>query len=363
MKLHLCVAFLFLFSLALTTPLLSQEESTPWKQDIPLPQNHRITLWLDHGWLKAARLNEKNQLLWAIVLKRWNPKEGLRAEQEGAGMNIYDAKGKLILRNSLYDYFSPMVLRSTHETEVPDTNALIDPDMFGLHHFVPSGGTDDILVRQTDTSEWIYAGAGPVGTNRFEFLVRLMPLKLGKDKSKIEVGSDGVRLRTGDYEMYDEAGFFFVEQMADSLAKRELVIPESLLDKKAPPLSVYYWFNTDSPISLDSLRGSVVMLYFWGVWCRPCVAHLDDITSLAHRIDSSTFHVVTIHTKSSWSKLGEFLKDNNFPFPVGVDSGQTMQVYTNNTVPRYVLIDKNGFIRSVADKLPSDVFIKQLLTQ
>lgn len=34
----------------------------------------------------------------------------------------------------------------------------------------------------------------------------------------------------------------------------------------APELEASTWMNSDEPITLESLRGQVVVLYFWGVW-------------------------------------------------------------------------------------------------
>ncbi len=34
----------------------------------------------------------------------------------------------------------------------------------------------------------------------------------------------------------------------------------------APEIEASTWLNSDEPITLESLRGQVVVLYFWGVW-------------------------------------------------------------------------------------------------
>ncbi len=347
----------------LINPSSSQEENASWKQDVPLPRNQRLTLWLDQGWLKAARLNERNELLWAVVVMRWNPKEDLRIEHQGAGINVYGPNNALILRNSLNDLYSPMVLRCNHTSIVPD-NVLIDPATFGLRHFAPLGSTDDgRSLTESDSSEWIYIGAGPTGSKRVQSLVRLLPRKLHRGNLGVMAGTDGIRATAGDYQLYDENGFLFIEQMSEPFAKHQVAPLETLLNKKAPPLSIQSWLNIHSPLALDSLQGSVVLVYFWAVWCPPCVGHLASVQALARDLKNDPFRVITIHTLSSSNRLDDFLKYHDFSLPIGVDSGKTFERYTQNAVPLYVLIDKKGFIRSASDDAPSDAIIKKLLRE
>ena len=41
----------------------------------------------------------------------------------------------------------------------------------------------------------------------------------------------------------------------------------------APPLQVAQWFNTREPLSLESLRGRVVLLHAFQMLCPGCVEH------------------------------------------------------------------------------------------
>ena len=43
--------------------------------------------------------------------------------------------------------------------------------------------------------------------------------------------------------------------------------------RTAPPWQVAQWFNTDKPLSLEALRGKVIVLEAFQMLCPGCVSH------------------------------------------------------------------------------------------
>ncbi len=41
----------------------------------------------------------------------------------------------------------------------------------------------------------------------------------------------------------------------------------------APPLAIAHWLNTPAPITLDGLRGRVVLIEAFQMLCPGCVSH------------------------------------------------------------------------------------------
>src|SRR5262249_22309983 len=81
-----------------------------------------------------------------------------------------------------------------------------------------------------------------------------------------------------------------------------LVRPAWLGDKedldncpKLGTLSLTPVLAKDQPLTLDDLKGKVVLLNFWGTWCPPCVHEFPDILSLQqeHR-ERTDFKVVAV---------------------------------------------------------------------
>lgn len=127
----------------------------------------------------------------------------------------------------------------------------------------------------------------------------------------------------------------------------------------APALQVERWFNTSSPITLESLRGKVVVLEAFQMLCPGCVSHgLPQAQRVHSTFAREQVAVIGLHTVFEHHEamtpvaLQAFLHEYRIPFPVGVDRPgidgpipQTMQAYAMRGTPTLTLIDRNGRIR------------------
>lgn len=126
----------------------------------------------------------------------------------------------------------------------------------------------------------------------------------------------------------------------------------------APPLEVSTWFNTRSAISLDDLRGQVVVIETFQMLCPGCVSHG---LPQAQRIESAFGAEVTVlglhtvfehHDAMTPVSLEAFLHEYRISFPVGVDAHDhaggtpvTMARYGLRGTPSLIAIDRAGQIR------------------
>ncbi len=129
--------------------------------------------------------------------------------------------------------------------------------------------------------------------------------------------------------------------------------------KPAPEWQVDQWFNTPQPLSLESLRGKVVVLEAFQMLCPGCVAHgLPQATRIFETFSPSQVAVVGLHTVFEHHAamtpvaLKAFLHEYRIAFPVGVDRAGgdgriplTMQAYAMRGTPTLVLIDAQSRIR------------------
>jgi thiol-disulfide isomerase/thioredoxin len=138
---------------------------------------------------------------------------------------------------------------------------------------------------------------------------------------------------------------------------RDRATQVSLIGKEAPEFSVQTWINSD-PITLASLRGSVVLLEFWATWCKPCQLMFPKLKKLHddHHSQGLIILALTRHyfaqrgTASSEADelelIGSVLKNNGVEFPVGVAADERIQIlYGAMGVPTLALIDRKGIVR------------------
>lgn len=123
---------------------------------------------------------------------------------------------------------------------------------------------------------------------------------------------------------------------------------------------VSQWFNSDRPLSVQALRGRVVVAGAFQMLCPGCVAQTIPQLREVHRLfPASDVAVIGLHTVFEHhdamgpTALEAFLHEYGVKFPVGVDrpsdSGSplpnTMRRYDMQGTPTLILIDREGRLR------------------
>ena len=105
-----------------------------------------------------------------------------------------------------------------------------------------------------------------------------------------------------------------------------------------------------SEVSLEALRGKVVLLNFWATWCPPCQAEMPDLNVL-HRDYSleHDFAVVGVNLEESPEQVEAFARRFRIAFPLLLDSeGEvTSDHFAVRTLPTSMIVDRDGYIRDI----------------
>ena len=130
--------------------------------------------------------------------------------------------------------------------------------------------------------------------------------------------------------------------------------------RPAKPLETTFWLNSPAPITIDALRGKVVLLEAFQMLCPGCVSHALPQAMRVRRVFSEDdvavigLHTVFEHHSAQGSKdaLAAFLHEYRIPFPVGMDAPadhggppKTMTSYGMQGTPTTILIDQHGRVR------------------
>jgi len=129
--------------------------------------------------------------------------------------------------------------------------------------------------------------------------------------------------------------------------------------RPAPGWRIAHWLNTPAPISLESLRGKVVLAVAFQMLCPGCVSHgLPQAQRARGVFARDDLAVIGLHTvfehhdaQGTPAALAAFLHEYRVEFPVGIDAQatqgipETMRAYQMQGTPTTILIDRSGGLR------------------
>lgn len=100
-------------------------------------------------------------------------------------------------------------------------------------------------------------------------------------------------------------------------------------------------------ISLEDLRGKVVLLDFWGTWCPPCVDSIPDLRNLHKKYSKDpSFVLIGISSDRDDDVWREFTTENKMVWPQYRDKDRRiLRAFDIRSFPTYVIIDHEGIVR------------------
>ncbi len=132
------------------------------------------------------------------------------------------------------------------------------------------------------------------------------------------------------------------------------------------------WINSE-PLTLESLRGQVVLVDFWTYSCINCVRNNPYIEGWYQQYKDDGFTVIGAHApefafERNVENVQKAVRDQNISYPVALDNDfSTWGAFENQFWPTYYLIDAQGNVRRIhsgeGEYRESEQAIRQLLTE
>ncbi|MCI2282344.1 TlpA family protein disulfide reductase [Colwellia sp. MSW7] len=124
-------------------------------------------------------------------------------------------------------------------------------------------------------------------------------------------------------------------------------------------LIVSKWLNTKDEISLDNLRGSVILVYVFQMLCPACViASIPQANKIQQMFAQEKLQVLGLHSvfehhdAMKEQSLIAFIHEFKVKFPVAIDKAsvsrgipQTMEKYSMQGTPTLLIYDKVGDLK------------------
>lgn len=130
-------------------------------------------------------------------------------------------------------------------------------------------------------------------------------------------------------------------------ARQMAANPRRARENYAPDFS--FTSSEGEHITLDDLRGKVVLLDFWASWCGPCVASVPELRNLYRRYSREGFVIIGISSDRDEQVWKEFTATSRMNWPQYRDeNGRIYNAFNIRALPTYVLIDKEGVVRFLA---------------
>lgn len=124
-----------------------------------------------------------------------------------------------------------------------------------------------------------------------------------------------------------------------------------------------------SSLSLDDLKGKVVLVNAWATWCPPCVLEMPGFQKVYEDYKDQGFMVLGVSRDQGDPAVVEtFLRQKGITYPVAMSNAVDLGGITNvETLPTSFLIGRDGTIRHKVEGLFAEptlrLAVKKLLAE
>jgi len=99
-------------------------------------------------------------------------------------------------------------------------------------------------------------------------------------------------------------------------------------------------------LSLDGLKGQVVMINFWASWCGPCRQEFPALDQIYAKYKPMGFQMIAINVESEKADAEKFLGKTPVSFPILFDPDNKVSgSYGVSAMPTTFLVDRQGRLR------------------
>jgi thiol-disulfide isomerase/thioredoxin len=141
----------------------------------------------------------------------------------------------------------------------------------------------------------------------------------------------------------------------------------------APEIKAEKWINTDKELTLENLRGKVILIEFWTFGCYNCRNTLPKMNEWYEKYGSGSFEIIGIHCpefdhERKFENVKESVEELGIKYPVAIDNSfYNWYNYDVHAWPTIFIIDKKGEIRyqkvGEGNYKKTEEIIKQLLEE
>ena len=216
------------------------------------------------------------------------------------------------------------------------------------------------MKRSLGAGEWVRRGLGAL------VLAGVVAIGLGLDTGFL------TRLSTASTTGIEQS---LLERfhMAGARSSAETTSGPLPVEGQAPPLTgAVQWLNSP-PLTMQGLRGKVVLVDFWTYSCINCLRSLPYVEAWAQKYKDQGLVVIGVHTpefafERDPANVAKAVQDLGVTYPVAIDNDHAIwRAFNNDYWPAHYFIDAQGRIRAhhfgEGDYAGSERIIQRLLAE
>lgn len=329
----------------------------------PLQDSSNVKIWIENGWVNAERMDKNNDLVWRLIIYKFDGSNYPLIETDGIEIKISNREGRYFLATSVspLDFYPYEILRGIQQNCLEDINAKFNPSIYGVTTADTISFTEKQRLLGYEKDGWRYVSIGSNKNDKIVGLIRMQNYLLENvNPSRSTEGFDAL----GNNHFFWDSKLIYAEQIPSAYISKYVQAFRLLTNKTAPKLNVISWFNKSLFKDMDELKGKVVILYFWATWCVWCLPSMQKLETLqAKYFDKGLIIVGVHHYKYQEKNIEKYLQENdNIKFPICVVEKETIANYNTENVPKYYIIGRDGrVIKSMLNSLPQEEELVRLL--
>lgn len=185
---------------------------------------------------------------------------------------------------------------------------------------------------------------------------------LFSEKLNIEIPTNGIKNENFVNFLYDHSNQTIKDEYK---ARLDLLKANKLPDINAPRKKAFNFLLHDAsgkPYRLDDFKGKMLFLDFWASWCAPCkiqIPYQKELEKMYEGKDIIFANVSLDASKEDWLKAVKDEDLHGFVLHAEGDFKNDLpKTYSIQSIPRYILIDANGYI--ISDNMMKPQYKKEI---
>jgi tetratricopeptide (TPR) repeat protein len=130
---------------------------------------------------------------------------------------------------------------------------------------------------------------------------------------------------------------------------RAVVANTRMVDARVAPFFAVK-SHTGEELTLERLRGKIVLLDFWASWCGPCRRDMPEVRKILKKYPRDDFVMIGINLDSSRPSFEAYMKEEGISWQQYYDGlgwgNKIARLYGVFAIPHTVLIDQDGVIHA-----------------